>query len=149
MLNWNEIRDRIFQAYNSPKQIVLAEMLGVDRATISKWMTENEKDRRNPTMEILEKIVKDKGVTWDWLLTGKSRDDKAESPQSETSGEGAILPHLSRMAVELMNILNDFHLRTLEGVVTAEQFESILLAATGGMLEAARECGVEPKKAIG
>ncbi len=48
-----------------------------------------------------------------------------------------------------MNILNDFHLRTLEGVVTAEQFEKILLGATGGMMGAAEECGVEPKKAIG
>ncbi len=131
MLNWNEIRDRIFQVYNSPKRSALAEMLGVDRATISKWMTENEKDRRNPTMEILEKVVRDKGVTWDWLLTGGTGSDKMESPQPETGGEGVILPQLSRMAVELMDIMNDIHLRALEGVVTAEQFESILLAAPG------------------
>ncbi len=78
-----------------------------------------------------------------------SATNAARPPRDPSSGGAPILPELSRMAVELMDIMNDIHLRALEGVVSEEQFRSILLATIRGMLEAARQSGVEPKKAIG
>ena len=142
MLNWIEIRDRIFELYGNPKQKELANALGIDDSVVSRWMTKNEKERRIPTMDLLSNIVKVKGVTWDWLLTGEEQ----APPPAPASGAESLLPHLSRMAVELIKELSDIHLRALEGVVTEEQFEAILLGATGGMLEAARENEVETKK---
>ena len=73
MLLWNEIRNRILDVYDSPKQKVLAEELGVDRATVNKWMSDDPKKRRNPTLEVLDQVVRNKGVTWDWLLEGRGR----------------------------------------------------------------------------
>ena len=70
MLNWIEIRDRIFEVYKISKQKELADALNIDKTVVSRWMAKKESERRIPTMEILAKVVQDKGVTWDWLLTG-------------------------------------------------------------------------------
>ncbi len=70
-------------------------------------------------------------------------------PREPISGEETILPQLSRYALELMNELNDIHMRALNGAVTEEQFKAILAAATASIADEARKNGVEPKKAIG
>lgn len=78
MLKWNDIRDRIFDIYGSPKQKVLAEALGVDRATVNKWMSDDPEKHRNPTLEVLDKVVQAKGVTWDWLIEGREPKYRSE-----------------------------------------------------------------------
>ena len=71
MLNWNEIVERIFEAYDSPPKSKLADMLQLDRSIISKWTTDDTEVKRHPTWGMLQKIVDEKGVTWDWLLEGR------------------------------------------------------------------------------
>lgn len=71
LFNWKEITDRIFEAYDNPKPIELGRMLGIDRATVSKWTSEDKKTRRHPALEHLGKVVAEKNVTWDWLLEGR------------------------------------------------------------------------------
>jgi transcriptional regulator with XRE-family HTH domain len=114
----------------------LEEKTGLGSGAISKMLSSG-----NATIQNVLALEDALGVERGSLL--------GASPPIKANGDDSILPQLSRMAVELMDIMNDFHLRALEGVITAEQFETILLGATGGMLEAAGECGVESKKAIG
>jgi transcriptional regulator with XRE-family HTH domain len=67
VLNHKEIVIRIFEIYETSKQIDLVAQLGIDKATINKWV----KGTRLPTLEHFEKIVIEKNVTWDWLLEGR------------------------------------------------------------------------------
>lgn len=71
MLNWNEIVIRVFEVYENPKPIELGRLLGIDRATVSKWTSRDSKTWRRPALEHLERVVADKNVTWDWLLEGR------------------------------------------------------------------------------
>ena len=80
MLNWLEILSRIYELYGVKTQTSLAECLGITRSLISRWRMKDENKRLTPTWETMTKIVKDKGVTWDWLLEG--REPKYREPPS-------------------------------------------------------------------
>lgn len=66
-LNWRRIYERIFSVFPAKTQKELGEALGVSQDLISNWKT----GKAIPTWQILEKVVTDKHVTWQWLLTGK------------------------------------------------------------------------------
>ncbi len=140
-----EINERFLSLFPGLGQKELMNLFSASQSTVSDWQTW----RRRIPWDKLEWAVEKKEVTWDWLLTGNSERGTPSPPVSARGEEGSGLRHLSGMAVELVDIVNNFHRRALEGVITEEQFEKILLGATGGMIGAAEECGVEPKKAIG
>ena len=71
MVNWNEVTERIFEVYDRPAKCRLAETLGVNKSIVSQWTASNEKLWRRPTLDVLMKVVFEKGVTWDWLLEGR------------------------------------------------------------------------------
>ena len=66
-LNWKRIYERIFSVYPSKTQEELGKALGVSQDLVSNWKT----GKAIPTWHVLEKIVTEKHVTWQWLLTGK------------------------------------------------------------------------------
>jgi Predicted transcriptional regulators len=68
MLNWTEIVDRLFLLYDVSTQTALSDRIGVKQTLISRWTKDPS---RRPSWETLEKVVQDKGVTWDWLLEGR------------------------------------------------------------------------------
>ncbi len=152
----------------------ISELLGVSNHLVGKW----KKGISRPSYEVLEKIRELTNAQIDYLVTGYYYDitngdlnrdtyqyfpiynnqqsidnnrDRQDSttPHEPVSGEEPLLPQLSQMAIELINELNDIHLQALKGVVTEEQFKTILAAATASIAAAGRECGVEKKKAIG
>ncbi len=71
MLQWNAVIQRLFEIYGTATQKELAEMLDVTPALVSRWLTDNPKEKRCPTWKTLCKVIEDKCVTWDWLLEGR------------------------------------------------------------------------------
>jgi Lar family restriction alleviation protein len=65
-LDWDEILARILTIYHVKKQIELVEILGVSKGLISGW----KKGKSVPRWQLLEKIVIEKNISWQWLLTG-------------------------------------------------------------------------------
>ncbi len=59
-MNWNEIVQRIFDIYGNLPKNKLAERLKIDKAIVSQWTTKSEKNRRNPTWDVLQKVIIDK-----------------------------------------------------------------------------------------
>jgi transcriptional regulator with XRE-family HTH domain len=63
-LNQKEILKRIFSVYHVSTQQELGDKLGVSQDLISNWNT----GKAAPTISVLEKIVIEKNVSWQWLL---------------------------------------------------------------------------------
>lgn len=76
MFDLNEFLVRLFSVYDVRTQTELGKCLGVSQDLISNW----KRGKALPTLEMLAKVVEDKGLTWDWLLEG--REPKYREPDS-------------------------------------------------------------------
>lgn len=70
-LDWIEIANRIFLLYGAKTNEELGKELDFSGELVRQWRQVDPTKRRTPTWKTLEKVVQDKGVTWEWLLTGK------------------------------------------------------------------------------
>ena len=84
MLNWVDILRRILSLYKVRTQSELGMALGL---TVNVGLDSDRGGRIIP-WEILEKVVEEKKVSWDWLLTGAGSQEEAVptgEQQEETS----------------------------------------------------------------
>ena len=95
MLNWMAIYRRILKLYGAKSQQDLGMALGVP--------VNFGKDGEEPVIPwpILELVVSEKRVSWDWLLTGKGEGggDTVRRPAAEQSG-AASPPRLETRELE-------------------------------------------------
>lgn len=68
LIDWKELTERLFLLYSVQTQEMLGEKLGVSQDQVSKWV----RNRARPTWDLIAKVVQEKGVSWEWLITGKS-----------------------------------------------------------------------------
>lgn len=64
--DWYEINRRFLSLFPNKTQFEIAEELDVSQATVSRWDTVQEP----VSWERLGNAVKERGVTWDWLIEG-------------------------------------------------------------------------------
>ena len=90
-------RIRIFRVYNSLKQSVFAELIGVSRSTLSE--VENGKNK-NPSTSVIVNIVDAfNDINIEWLLIGKGEMIKADAEDTHSVNIMQIM--------ELIEVMNN------------------------------------------
>lgn len=131
-MNWQEITQRIFDAYGNLPKNKLAERLEIDKSIVSQWTTSSEKSWRHPTWDVLQKVTKDTGVTWDWLLTGKKASATKMPPATRAEGKTSDrdMAALTRATTTIQLLLNHCLIDIAQGKAaigpTANMFNGIV-----------------------
>lgn len=92
-LDWNGILKRLFFLYGVTTQDDLGKKFDVSQDLISKW----KRGITRPTWDLIASVVQEKGVSWEWLLTGKSGNMRelvntyAALPESQILDEAAYV----------------------------------------------------------
>ena len=122
MLYWNEIIKRIFSLCTGTSQTEIGDELGVSQDTVSRWATGKAK----PGWEHIHAIAEMKGVTEEWLLTGRNN----EAASGNTGdGIGKNLANSLESMKDLQKVLLQYELDVLQGRMPEETFREIVRAA--------------------